>query len=560
MAKPTRILCLGGGYVALYLVRALRREIRAGRVALTVVSRENFHTYHGFVAEMLVGRIQPGQIASPARRIFRPARFHNAEVEAIDPERRVVVTSRLLDGRQYPLPYDHLVLALGSQDDLSRYPGLAEHALRLRSYGDAFNVRSQILAALEMAEIEDDPAERRRLLTFLVVGGNYGGVEVAAELNDYLRLVARHEYPLIDPREVRIVLVHSGERLLPELAQTKPRLQRWGEGFLAGSGIDIRLRTRIAAATPEEAILDSGERIPTRTIISCTGNAPPPVLRDLPLEKDARGRIRTDRFGRALGREDIWAGGDCSAFPHPDGGTNPPLALYAMMTGRQIGINLRRTLAGAALEPYRFTGLGDAVALGRHAAVAHVKGIPFYGFPAWLLWRIALLGFVPTWDRRLRLLIDWTLTPLLGREVVNMRPVEPVGIGTQIYEPGQDIVRQGEVGRRLYLIRRGEAEVVMGAPGREEVVATLGPGDHFGERAVFQNVRRTATVRARTRVELLALSQTTAIALSETLHTFSAAVGNTPGAGNGTGQTAWSPTAVGAGDEAGEVTKPAGDA
>lgn len=529
MVAPTRVLCLGGGYVALFLSRALRGEIRRGRIALTIVSRDNFHTFHGFVAEMLVGRIQPGQIMSPARRIFRPARFHNAEIESIDLEGKVVVTSRVLDGRQYTLPYDHLVLGLGSQDDLARYPGLAEHAHRLRGYSEAFAVRNQIITALELAEIEEDPIERRRLLTFIVVGGNYGGVEVAAEMNDYFRLMVRHEYPHLDANEVRVVLVHSGERLLPELGQLKPGLQRWAERFLGSSGIDIRLQTRIAAATPEEAILDSGERIPTRTIISCTGNEVPPVLRPLALARDERGRIETDRFGRALGRTDVWAGGDCSAFPHPQGGTNPPLAIYAMMTGRQIGINLARGAAGKEPQPYRFTGLGDAVSLGRNNAVAHVKGIPFQGRFAWVLWRSFLLGFVPTWDRRLRMLFDWALTPVMGRDVVNMRLAESVGIGPEVYEPGQDIVRQGDVGRRLYLINSGEADVIRVGPDGETIVATLGPGDHFGERAIFQNVRRTATVRARTRVKVLALSQRAALSLGETFQPFNTAVRADPG-------------------------------
>lgn len=533
MPAPTRVLCLGGGYAALYLARALRGEIRRGQVALTIVSRHNFHTFHGFVAEMLVGRIQPGHIITPARRIFRPARFHNAEIETIDLEQRTVVTSRILDGRQYTLPYDHLVLTVGSQDDLSRYPGLAEHAFRLSNYEDAFNVRNHVITALEMAEIEEDPAERRRLLTFIVVGGNYGGVEVAAELNDYFRLLVKHEYPFIDPNELRVMIVHSGDHLLPELAQHKPRLQQWGERFLGSSGIEIRLKTRIAAATPEEAILNNGERIPTHTIISCTGSEVPPVLRPLPLEKDARGRIKTDRFGRALGRDEIWAAGDCSAFPHPQGGINSPLAIYAMMTGHQIGLNLKRLVAGQELKPYRFTGLGDAVSLGRHSAVAHFKGIPFRGLPAWLLWRLFLLGFIPTWDRRLRLLFDWALTPLLGRDVVSIRLSEPAEIASEIYEPGQDIIRQGDVGRRLYLIRAGEVDIIEISPEKEEIVATIGPGDHFGERSVFQNVRRTATARAKTRVEVLTLSQTAAISLGDTLHPFNVAIRARPGASRG---------------------------
>lgn len=528
MTTPVRVLCLGGGYVALFLARALRGEIRRGRVQLTIVSRDNFHTFHGFVAEMLVGRIQPGQIISPARRIFRPARFHNAEIESIDLDRREVVTSRVLDGRQYTLSYDHLVLALGSQDDLARYPGLAEHAYRLRSYGDAFNVRNQVITALELAEIEDDPAERQRLLTFVVVGGNYAGVEVAAELNDYFRQVVKREYPHIGANEIHAVLIHSGDHLLPELAAHQPHLQRWGERFLASSGIDIRLNTRIAAATPEEAILESGERIPTRTIISCTGSEMPPVLRDLALETDERGRIKTDSGGRAVGWAEVWAGGDCAAFPHPRGGTYPPLAIYAMMAGRQIGVNLRRLLAGEPPAPLRFAGLGDAVSLGRRSAVAHVRGVPFYGLPAWILWRSFLLAFVPTLDRRLRLLFDWALVPLLGRDVVNMRLAEPVGIAPESYEPGQAIVREGEIGRRLYLIRTGQVEVVRATDDGEELLTTLGPGDHFGERAVFQNVRRNATVRAKTRVEVVALGQSAALTLSDTLPSFGATVRAAP--------------------------------
>src|SRR5829696_498422 len=215
--KPVRVVCLGGGWTALYLCKALRRAMRRGLVDVTVVSRDNFHTYHGFVAEMLVGRIQPGQIMTPARRIFAPARFHNAEVERIDVAAKTVTASRILDGREQVLAYDHLVVGLGSMDDVSRYPGLAEHAHRLRSYWDAFRVRNDIISMLEMAEIESDPAERRRLLTFVIAGGNYGGVEVATELREYFDLLVRKEYPRLRREEFRVVLVHSGDRLLPEM-------------------------------------------------------------------------------------------------------------------------------------------------------------------------------------------------------------------------------------------------------------------------------------------------------------------------------------------------------
>lgn len=530
-SAPARILCLGGGWTALYLCRALRGAMRRGLVDVTVVSRDNFHTFHGFIAEMLVGRIQPGQIMTPARRIFAPAHFHNAEIESIDVAAKTVTASRILDGREQVLSYDHLVVGLGSRDDLSRYPGLAEHAHRLRSYWDAFRARNDIISMLEMAEIETDPAERRRLLTFVVAGGNYGGVEVASELSEYFTLLTRREYPRLKREEFRVVLVHSGERLLPELEQHYPRLADYGARMVARNGIEARLGTRLVAATPEEAVTDSGERIPTRTIISCIGMAMPPLLDHIPCERERPdGRVLADAFGRVVGVPGVWAGGDCAATPHPKGGTYPPLAIYAMAAGWRVGRNIQRTLEQRALRPARFTGLGDAVSFGRRRAVGHFKGMPIYGFAGWVMWRVSLLAFMPTWDRRVRTLLDWILTPIFGRDVVNMRLQQPVGVGRELYESGQEIIRQGDIGRRLYLVLKGEVEVVKrDAAGAEEVVAVLAAGEHFGETAVFSNVRRTATVRARTRVELVSLGRSEAVALTESSPTFGADVKRQPG-------------------------------
>ncbi len=528
--EPLRVVCIGGGWNALYLARALRSEVRRGEVELTIVSRDNFHTFHGFIAEMLVGRIQPGHIISPARRIFAPARFHHAEVTAVDTAARTVTTSRLLDGRELVLGYDHLVVSLGSRDDLESTPGMAQHALRLHSYADAFAARNHLIDMMEMAAIEPDPEERRRLLTFVVVGGGYGGVEVASELDDYAHRLARTTYPSIDPSEVTVMLVHSGEHLLPELAPHHTKLQHWAERYLTATTLQIRTLTRVAAATPEEAILSTGERVPTRTIISCTGTALPPLLDQIPGERDERGRLRTDVHGRVLGADGIWAGGDCAAVPHPRGGTCPPLAIYAMQAGRLIGRNLARLTHGRNLVPLRFKGLGDACSLGRRNAVAQVKGVRMTGRLAWVVWRSFFLAYIPTWDRQVRLLLDWIITPLAGREVAQLRLGEPVGIRRELYEPGQVIVREGDVGRRLSLVASGEVDVVRAGPDGEEWLATLGPGDHFGETSVFQNVRRTATVRAKTRVELVSIDRRDVVALSDTLQPFGEAVRRLPGA------------------------------
>lgn len=532
--RPPRVVCLGGGFVAVYLVKALRKAVRRGEVELTVISRENYHTFHGFVPEMLGSRIQPGQIISPARRLFRPARFHNAEVEAIDVERQVVTTSRRLDGRQFEVAYDHLVLGLGARDDVERYPGLAEHGLVLLNYPDALKARNHLIGVLEMAAIEPDLEERARLLTIVVVGGGFGGVEVATELDDYLRGIARRDYPGLDPDGIRVLLVHSGDRILPELEVRQPRLQRWAQRFVANdTGIELRSNSRVAAATSTEAVLDDGERIATRTIISSTGTAQSPLFDTLPYARDERGRIRTDRFVNVLGTTNVWAGGDCACVPHPQGGTNPQLAVFAMATGWRIGRNILRRTGGEPPDPYRFTELGDACSLGRRRAIAHVRGVPITGFPAWLVWRAFLLFFLPSPDRRLRVVLDWIVTPFVGRDVSQLHLDEPMSVQRESYEPGQDVVTEGDLGQRLYVVQQGEAEVLHeDEDGGRTLLATLGPGDHFGEIAVFEGSRRSATVRARTRLEVLSLGRELAHRLSDSSHPIGAHLRQFPGAGS----------------------------
>lgn len=525
MSTP-HVVCVGGGYVAVWLVKGLRRAIRRGEVEVTIVSRENYHTFHGFVGEMLSGRIQPQQILSPARRIFRPARFANAEVTAIDPEARTVTVSRLLDGREQVLSYDHLVVGVGVSDDVDRYPGLREHALRLRDYRDAWHTRNHLLRMLEMGAIETDPEERRRLLTFVVAGGGYGGVEVATELDEWIHDLVRKEFDDVDPDEVAVHLVHSGERILPELQGRHDNLVRRAEKFIARrTRLQVRTEVRVTSATATSLQLSDGTAIPTRTVITSTGTASSPLLDQLPYDRDERGRIVVDEHVRVPGTDHVWVGGDCAAVPHPKGGTCPQVAIFAMAHGLWIGWNIARQVRGKPPWRYRFDELGDACALGRRSAVAHVRGIPFSGFPGWLLWKGFLLVFVPAWDRRLRILLDWFLTPWTGREIQQLALDDAVGIDRELFEPGQTIFRQGDIGHRLYLVWSGEVEVLKD----DEVVATLGPGQHFGEMAVFDDTRRTASVRAASRVELVSLGRSHARTLSETLESFGAAVRRLPG-------------------------------
>lgn len=525
--SPTvpHVLCLGGGYVAINLARVLRSRLRAGRVRLTVVSNENFQCFHGLVPEMLTGTLQPTDMLSPARRLFAPGDFINAEVQSIDLDGRRVTVARQLDGRTLELTYDHLVLSLGMTEHLGRFPGLAEHALRLKSYAACFAARNQFVEMLELADMEPDPVERRRLLTFVVVGGSFAGCEVAGELSEFLPLVARAHFPNIEIREIRIVLVAATPKLLPELGSREPWTSQYVESAFARDPlIEVRLHTKLASASSEEAILSDGTRIPTRTVVSCAGMSAVPVIAGLEVPRDAQQRIITDQFARVDGRTNVWAGGDCAAVPLAGGGTAPGLAIWAMTVGQLIGRNIGRTLDQARLAPYRFTGLGDACAVGHRRAIAKLNGVPIRltGTAAWLVWRAFMLLYLPLWEKKCRVLYSWLMTAIVGRDFLNLRADAPMNVTRVFFDAGQDIVREGDVGTSLFLIQEGEVEVIKRGEGGTEIqVATLGPGQQFGEVAVFQRVRRTATVRATTSARLVQIRREAATLIagaSDALH------------------------------------------
>jgi NADH dehydrogenase len=508
MSRP-RVLILGGGYVAISVTRGLRNAIKSGRADVTVVSRDNFHAFHGFVGEMVTGRVAPGNILSPVRRIFPPAHVHVGEIEAIDLGARLVTTSRHLDGARFELPYDELVLGLGTVQNTEAYPGLAEHAFKLKTFADCFALKNHLLEMFELADIEPSKEERQRLLTFFVAGGGYAGTELAGELADFVRIVSKREYSGIRREECRVVLVHPGPTILPELqaadgapgGRSLAKLVEYAMRHMRSLGVEVLTETRVVSATPHEVLLSNGERVPTRTIVSAVGTRPAPLLEALGLPQDERGRVRVDSSLRVEGHDHVWAGGDCACVAHPYGGTCPPVGIYALKHGDQIARNIDRALNGRPVEPFRYAGLGQGVSIGRRTAVGEVKGVPLRGLPAWLVWRSLLFYYFPTWDRRLRLLADWTLWPVVGRDIVAMGR-DDRDLRDHLYQPGQVIAESNRPVRHVHVIVEGAVELIR-RDGEIDPDRTLGPGDHFG-RLWIESVGADA-LRARTLVRTVAL-------------------------------------------------------
>ena len=498
-----RVVILGGGFAGVYAARFLEKHLgRADDFEIVLVSRENYFVFQPMLAEVISGSIGLTDTVSPLRRLLSRTEIHVRDVESIDLEQKTVTTAPGFRPHAHAIAYDHLVIALGTVTDFRGQRGLPEHALPFKNLADALALRSRIIRALEEAAIETDDVElRRQLLTFVVAGGGFSGVEVAAELNDFVRAVARN-YRGIDPREIRVVLVHSQGRILPEVSE---KLARFAEKILRRRGVELRLDSRLEAATGEEAILAGGERIPTRTLVSTVPSSPHPLVDALPLPKARNGRLIVDRQLRVEGRDDLWALGDCAQVPAPDGTTAPPTAQHAIREARTTAHNVVAPIRGGTPKTFAVGGLGKMGSLGHRSAVADIFGFNVSGFLAWWIWRTIYLMKLPGWGRKLKVATSWTLDLLLPPELVELRLSGSMGVAQEHFEPGEDVFRQGDLGDRMYIIVSGCAEVVRRENGHERRLAEIGPGEYFGEMALLDRTTRFATVRCTAAMNALSL-------------------------------------------------------
>lgn len=497
-----RIVILGGGFGGVYTAMQLEKAARRrDDLEIILINKDNYFVFQPMLAEVVSGSVGMLDTVSPIRRMLPRTDLHVREVEAIDIVNRTVTTTPGFRPQASVIHYDHLVLALGNVTDFRGLRGLPEHAIPFKNLSDALFIRNHVIHVLEEAAIEHaNPDLRRQLLTFVVAGGGFSGAEVVAELNDFVRRVIGN-YPQLDPKEVRVVLLHALDRILPEL---DVKLALYAQRIMARRGIEIRLNTKLTAATGDEAILEDGTRIPTKTLISTVPSSPNPLLDLIDLPKE-RGRLLVDETLRVKGTDNIWALGDCALVPLPDGKFSPPTAQFAIRQGKTVAENIVATIRGSAPKSFRFTEQGRLAALGHRTAVAQVFGVNISGALAWFMWRTIYLMKLPGWGRRLKVAASWTFDLFLPPELVQLRLTNSTGVAHEHFEPGQEVFRQGDLGDRIYIIAQGEAEVIRQDRGRELTLAQLGPGEYFGEMALLNQTTRNATVRCVTPLDVLSI-------------------------------------------------------
>ncbi|MGB9241877.1 MAG: NAD(P)/FAD-dependent oxidoreductase [Terriglobales bacterium] len=420
-----RIVILGGGFAGMRVAEFLEERFRTDRsVSITLVNNTNALLFTPMLAEVAGGSLEPSHISAPLRGLHR-VEFIRAHVSGIELEKRRVILESRFSGQESvslrEIAYDHVVLALGG---VSSYLGLAnveKVAFDFKNLLDAIRIRNRVIEMFERADREPDDSVRRSLLTFVIAGGGFAGVELAGALNDFARGILA-DYPNVKPDDVCVLLVHGRDRILPELSES---LANYAQRTMETRGVTFRLKTRLADARPGTVVLSDGE-VRAETLVWTAGTAPNPLLKSLPIEKDKRGAVIVDSSLSVPGYEKVWALGDCAAVHDAKtGNACPPTAQYALREAKALAGNIQADIRGLPRQGFHFDSLGALCVVGHQTACAELS-VPFFrnrtvqfsGLLAWLMWRGIYLAKLPGLERKIRVLIDWTVELFFPKDIV----------------------------------------------------------------------------------------------------------------------------------------------
>ena len=413
------ILVIGGGYVGMYAALRLQRRLRADEATITVVDPQSYMTYQPFLPEAGAGNLEPRHVVVPLRKVLRRCRVLGGRITHIDHARRSA-TFEPHEGAPYELTYDEVILAPGSIARTLPIPGLREVGIGFKTVAEAIYLRNHVLSKLEIAASTADVQIRRRALTFMFVGGGYAGIEAMAELEDMARDALRY-YDGLSPRDMRWVVVEASDRILPEVSR---EMSGYTIDVLERRGIEVKLNTRLESVVDGHAVLSNGEQFDTETVVWTAGVRANPLLEQTDLPRDERNRLRCTAELRVEGVPGAWSAGDCAAVPDlasdDPNATTGPSAQHAVRQAKVLADNIVASLRGEPLKPYKHAYVGSVASLGLHQGVAEVYGVKLRGLPAWFMHRTYHMTRMPTFNRKVRVIADWTLALFFQREIVSL--------------------------------------------------------------------------------------------------------------------------------------------
>jgi NADH dehydrogenase len=421
--KKTQILILGGGFGGLYVALRLDRTLAKNPdCQVTLVSKTNFTLFTPMLHEVAASDLDPSDIVNPIRKMLKHVTFYEADVQGIDLKSKLVTIKYGLRNHERKLSYDHLVLALGSEtrffDEQTR-----KNAVEMKTLGDAMLLRNRMIGLLESASVEENSDMRRRMLTFVIAGGGFAGVETIGAMNDFLRDAVK-SYPQLDGKLLRLILVHPGKVVLPEFSES---LGHYTLDRLREEGIDVRLNTKVKSFDGQSVQLDPGDTITTATVIWTAGVTPAALIQSLPLKKE-KGRIVVNGCMESDEIPGVWALGDAAAIPDPynEGKPYPATAQHAIREGTHLAKNIEAVVlaGGRTQKPFKYKMLGQLAAIGQRRGAANILGWNFSGFFAWFLWRSTYLSKLPGLEKKIRVAFGWTIDLLFSRDLVQLLTVD----------------------------------------------------------------------------------------------------------------------------------------
>ena len=494
--EKKKVLVIGGGFGGVFAAKALERLGR-GKLEVELVNGNNYFVFQPLLPEVAASSIHSADAVVPLRQLLRHLQVRQAEVMGIDFAKKSVTVVQGMRRVPVDLAYDELVIALGTGVDLNRFPGLPEHALTMKDLADAHRLRTHVIGCLETADITDEPEAKQQLLTFVVVGAGFSGVETVAEVRELVRRALKY-YTNIKTDEIRFYLIEYANRILPTFPAD---LAEYATRRLQIHGIEVMTGVGTKSATGTGVELTDGRIIPTSTIVATIGTGPHPLVSALGLDMHW-GRIRTDRFMRVPGHDGVWALGDAALIPLVDDPKEDPAhyatqtAQFAVREGRQMADNIVAKIEGKALKPFAYTSKGSLASLGMSKAVADVYGIKLSGTLAWLLWRGFYLSFLPGFAAKFRVGVTWLLNSVMPPNIVQIQ-VPPPATRYIHYRKGDRVFEPGMLIDGFYTVTKGAFKLTIDNPETGEHFEKLfGPGDHFGERVLLRSALRTGLVVA----------------------------------------------------------------
>ncbi len=493
------IVIVGGGFAGVYTARYLSRLLpKNWRIVL--FSQENHFIFTPLLGDVVGASINPMHVVWPIRQMARGVTCLTATLTKIDFEKRQAFY-QAPGGRQACQEYDHLVLACGSVVNLDIIPGMAGHGFALKTMGDALVLRNHLIGQLEKAEVEANPEVKRRLLSVVVVGAGFSGVEVAGEVADLLKGSSKY-YGNHKPDEIKVTLVQGGDHILPELPES---LSEFATKKMQKSGVTILTDAIAQSVTETEVRLKDGREIEAGTVVCTIGNSASPLIQsfELPME---RNRLKTRPDMRVDGQDTVWAVGDCAAVPNEYTGTSSaPTAQVAQRQAKQLAQNIANHIKGKPTQPFSFKPLGMLASIGNHKAVGLVFGLKVSGFLAWFLWRGVYLSKMPTWARKIQIAFDWGWQLIFPRDIAQLNLKLTERLSQAHFEKDQWVFHKGDPGDKFYIIQKGKAGVYLDDNGPP--VAVLNIGEYFGEGALLRTAPRSASIKAEEPLDVLVIGR-----------------------------------------------------